>query len=60
MKSIDGGATWVASNTGLTTSTDRAIEANGTSLFVGGEIGTSVVRAQLRPDRHAHLRPGDQ
>ncbi len=45
MKSVDGGTTWVPSNTGLTATTFRAIEAKGTSLFLGGEIGTGVFRS---------------
>ena len=45
LKSTDGGATWVASNVGLSATTFRAIEAKGTTLFLGGEIGTSVFRS---------------
>jgi len=45
LKSTDGGATWVASNAGLSATTFRAIEAKGTTLFLGGEIGTSVFRS---------------
>lgn len=45
LKSVDGGATWVPSNAGLSATTFRAIEARGTTLFLGGEIGTGVFRS---------------
>jgi hypothetical protein len=45
MKSVDGGATWVASNTGLSGTTFRAVEVKGTTLFAGGENGSSVFRS---------------
>jgi len=44
-KSMDYGVTWTAINTGLAGATFRAIEAKGTTLFLGGEIGTGVYRS---------------
>ena len=44
-KSSNWGLTWTASNTGLTSTNIRAIEAKGDTLFVGGQIGTSVFRS---------------
>lgn len=44
-KSSDWGATWVASNNGSTSTTFRAMEAKGTTLFAGGQIGTGVFRS---------------
>ena len=44
-KSANWGSTWTAANTGLTSTTFRAIEAKGTTLFAGGQIGTGVFRS---------------
>ncbi len=44
-RSMDLGATWTAMNNGLTSTTFRAIEAKGSSLFAGGQIGTGVFRS---------------
>ncbi len=44
-KSTNWGATWTAINTGLTSTTFRAIEAKGTTLFAGGQVGTGVFRS---------------
>jgi hypothetical protein len=44
-KSTDWGATWTASNGGLSSTSFRAIEAKGTTLFAGGQIGTGVFRS---------------
>ncbi len=44
-RSSDWGATWIASNTGLTATNIRAIEAKGTTLFAGGQVGTGVFRS---------------
>ncbi|MEY4607893.1 MAG: hypothetical protein RL625_110 [Gemmatimonadota bacterium] len=45
MKSVDFGATWVPSNTGLSGTTFRAVEVKGTTLFLGGANGSSVFRS---------------
>jgi hypothetical protein len=43
--STNWGTTWTAVNTGLASTNIRAIEAKGTSLFAGGQIGTGVYRS---------------
>ncbi len=44
-RSMNSGATWTAVNTGLTSTTFRAIESMGSVLFAGGQIGTGVFRS---------------
>ena len=44
-RSLDWGATWAACNTGSASTTYRAIESDGTTLFAGGQIGTGVYRS---------------
>lgn len=44
-KSSDLGVTWTPVNNGLTSSSVRALEAKGTTLFAGGQIGTGVFRS---------------
>jgi len=44
-KSTNGGASWTAANNGLSSTTFRAIEARGGTLFAGGQIGTGVFRS---------------
>ncbi|MDA1008835.1 MAG: hypothetical protein O2800_07550 [Planctomycetota bacterium] len=44
-KSTNWGVTWTAINNGLTSTTFRAIEAKGETLFAGGQVGTGVFRS---------------
>ena len=44
-RSSNDGASWTAINTGLASTNIRAIEAKGTTLFAGGQIGTGVYRS---------------
>ncbi|MFZ9914407.1 MAG: hypothetical protein ACO3IB_03620 [Phycisphaerales bacterium] len=44
-RSTDWGASWTATSGGLSSTSFRAIEAKGTTLFAGGQIGTGVFRS---------------
>ena len=44
-QSTDYGVTWAAANTGLNTTSVRAIERKGTTLFAAGAVGTGVFRS---------------
>ena len=44
-KSADSGVTWTAANTGLNTTSVRAIERKGNTLFAAGAVGTGVFRS---------------
>ncbi len=44
-KSSDFGNSWQAINTGLQTTTVRAIQSKGSKLFAGGAIGTGIFRS---------------
>ncbi len=44
-KSPNLGLNWTPINNGLTSTTVRAMEASGTTLFAGGQIGTGVFRS---------------
>ncbi len=44
-KSTNWGGTWTAINSGLSSTTFRAIEAKDGMLFAGGQIGTGVFRS---------------
>ena len=44
-RSTDHGVNWTAANTGLNTTSVRAIERKGTTLFAAGAVGTGVFRS---------------
>ncbi|NBV63146.1 MAG: hypothetical protein EBR71_01465 [Planctomycetes bacterium] len=44
-RSVDWGSTWTACNSGSTSTTYRAMESDGTTLFAGGQVGTGVYRS---------------
>jgi len=44
-KSTNWGGTWTAANNGVASATFRAIQAKGSTLFAGGQIGTGVYRS---------------
>ena len=44
-KSIDDGQNWTAVSSGITSTSFRAMEAKGTTVFAGGQNGTGVYRS---------------